>query len=66
MIRAIDASGIINEIGIGAPSPQTILNPGQLSHTQIATLAHHLTAQLTGINPQHIVSLIANIGVAFL
>ncbi len=42
MIRAIDAAGIVNEVGIARSAMQRVLDASQLGHAEVAALAHHL------------------------
>jgi len=65
MIRAIDAAGIVDEVGIARSAMQRVLDASQLGHAEVAALAHHFGAQIGTIDPHRIVGLVADFGVAF-
>ena len=66
MIGAIDARGIIDEVGVDTPAIQREHNARGLRHTQICSLADGLGPNVFGIDAQSVVGGIADLSVAFI
>ncbi|CRM91320.1 hypothetical protein [Pseudomonas sp. 22 E 5] len=64
MVGAVHATGVVDEVGVGAAAIEAEFHATQLGHAEVAALAHHLAAQLVAVDAQRIVSLVAHIGVA--
>ena len=64
MVGAVHTTGVIDKVGITTPAAQGELDTSALGHTQVATLAKHLAAQLVTVDPQVVVGLVADLGMA--
>ena len=63
MVRAINPTRIIDKVGIDGATIETEFDTAQLRHTQVTALTYYAAAQITAINAQGIVGLVAYIGV---
>jgi hypothetical protein len=65
MIGHVDAGGIIDGVGIYAPTGKRVLNPRLLRETEIAAFDDHFTAQFVSTNTAGVVGMIPHLGVSF-
>ncbi len=66
MVGHVDATGIVHGICVQVPAVQLVFDSGPLGQSQIAALANHLHAELSGVDADRIVARIAHFGVALI
>ena len=64
VIRAIDAAGVVDCIGIDAAAVQCVFDTRRLRQPQIAAFGNRLAAQLAGVDTQVVVGAIVGFAVA--
>ena len=64
MVRAIDAGGVVDEVGVDAPAGARVFDAAELGNAEIGALSDHPAAQLSSIHPNRIVRPVAGLGVA--
>src|SRR5699024_3976161 len=63
-VRAVDAAGIVDKVGIDTPAVQRVFDPPALAESEVAAFAHDLAAQVAAVDSQGVVAAVAHIGVS--
>ena len=63
MVGAVNATGIVDKVGIERSAGQTKLDTAQLRQPQIAALTYYTAAQVAAVDAQGVVGLVTHIGV---
>ena len=63
MVRAIDAGGIVDGVGVEPAAGAGKFDPSRLGNAEIGALAHDLAAEFPGLDPKGVVRPVAGIGV---
>ena len=62
-VRSVDASGVVDEVGIDTASVVAEFNPGALCQAEVATFSDDLAVELVGIDADVVIAAVADIGV---
>ena len=65
VVAAVNARRVIDRVGVDQAARQRIFNATALGEAQVATLAHHLAAQLSAVDAQAVVGAVADFGMRF-
>eukprot|EP01137_Pigoraptor_chileana_P015904 Opistho-2@72305 len=65
VVRAVHATGVVDEVGVGTAAIETEFHTTQLGHAEVTALAHDFAAQFVAVHAQCIVGLVAHVCMAF-
>src|SRR5262249_7725322 len=65
-VGGVDASRIVDGIGIDAPAPECVLDPGSLGKAKVPSFDHYAHAQLGGRDAAQIVGVVAHLFATFI
>src|SRR3546814_17471829 len=65
VVGAVDAGGVVDEVGVAAPAGRAVFDAAELRHAEIGTLADHLRAQPLRVDAQRVVGPVADVEMAF-
>ena len=63
MVRAVDAGGIVQRVGIDPTAAEVELDTTQRCHAEVATLPDHLGSQLIPVDPDGVIGAVAHRGI---
>ena len=65
MVRAIDAGGVVDGVGVETAAGERVFDAPALGHRQVGALAEDLRAHLRGVHPERVVGPVVHLRVGF-